>query len=198
MIDRVSRCAPNTDDAIFTAAAFRIVFRAIHLSPGMRSTHLDAPTLPLGVTQRLFYVLVGMILPVDHALFQGFEASLVQPIWSCQLTTRLIGAAWPAIGLLQCVGCNKQSALHHVEGEAAPSVGIPTMSKVKWPRFQHETNINGFQTGANIERPGRSSTRCNALLYCPGRLFDPVQCASLIAPYLNLAHRSAGLYPPNR
>jgi len=93
MIDRVSRCAPDADDAIFTTATFNIVFRTIHLSPGMRSTHSDAPSPPLGITQCVFYILVGVLFPFCHEQIPGFDASLVQPSQSCQLTIMRVTVA---------------------------------------------------------------------------------------------------------
>jgi len=54
--------APNAGDAEFSATASLIVVGAIHSSPGVGTSSLDSPTLPLGMLQGVLDFRLGMRL----------------------------------------------------------------------------------------------------------------------------------------
>jgi hypothetical protein len=68
MVSGVFGSAPQARNAKFAASAFRVVVRAINLSPSMAAADLDPPTLAFRILQSFLNVLLRMFTP-SHVLF---------------------------------------------------------------------------------------------------------------------------------
>jgi hypothetical protein len=80
MVAGIFRRTPHTCDAKLTTAAIRIVIGAIHLAPRVAATDLNAPPMSLGMSKRLFDLLLRMPRSAHAAMLVilGFEASVVK------------------------------------------------------------------------------------------------------------------------